>query len=912
MLEDKGKLIAIDLIMYRVTKLGKATVITIFAILALHGFLTNITAFCEKYTLSFFPWFGFVIGLSTLYLLSLARATSNSKINKLVCVVILASVAIRLLWIIYFDSQLYSDFRTYWNLGESIVRNGVRESAHFGLYFLRSIFYTAPIQYLFGNNQAALEIVNVLLITLSMLIFYIFGKKAFNAKIAAGSLLFFCWNPDIWYGVTLANHDISFLPWFALTCLLVYSLSSRLYQNKASVATMALSAGVGILLFILNAIRSFGLPAWFALLLVFFQFLFVSLKGGVLKSSENQPIFNAPRARIKPLLMGMMGFLVVPLGAYIIAGISFNHLSGFRDSKIDVISYVSANDVLGSSRYHQMREWYSHDSKLLPADQKNSVCLRKYVLEMTVSPKETLLYLLRKNQTLARSDGTLSFSSRKAKDPWIGRVNDKNVGMQKALHQVLTSLLLFLLFIRLVLNRIYSMNIHGSFLVFFSASLYLFQLLFTEAQPRYDLFSVFIVSLYVAQLIFPPLSPRNGENRRPIWIDRMRLSLSSHFIGLAGIIVLFGIYIGVSFCLRGSRFSMADMRGFRLVEKARSQVDPLGGDRTKTRTESMGLKAFLGGEKVSSPGTIASAYYLPTREVNPFLSMDLASWDLASRIWIPGDDGVILKRNDESLIQMSLPVKEKSYYVKTWPGSSSSPPAAANTLFGGNLSGRKIICDLEYALERDAESLILYLIQYDKEKRIETKSIGLSSIKGRHSVREAMRLLENTKSIRVLFRFINKRKNGMTLKKLHIFDDNKYKIILDKIENNYKKMSFELNPAYLAEAGGSICFEKTLRLKRRKEIKALQYFVSARAENIPMASLDYMNVMVFVNNELVRTTKVKDIDRKMFINNSLADFHFRLPITVSFRISCDSVPADAELFQKENKILMSVEYICVR
>jgi len=416
----------------------------------------------------------------------------------------------RILWVRYFDAQQVSDFRAYWDIGQSIVVDGVAaqsakvaQGAFPGVYFLRSIFYTAPIQYIFGNSQQWLELVNVFLVTVTMFIFYDFGRRVFSAKIAAGALLFFALSPDIWYGVTLANHDIAFLPWLAGLCLVMYWIDKKLHDKSyISIPVVLLSITVGILIFVLDVQRGFGRPAWFALIFLLFYYLYNHYRENrANRVNETRRAYIPGKDWLKRGLVFSLVLLIIPLGTYELSKSVFIKTTGIWNSP-DYLAYISAKDVLGSDKYGEMLPWREEYSVQLPEDLRTEFSVRKLVGEVFYDPVETIRHVSRKNVVLADPGGTLWFSSRPAEDPWVGRTNSDAVPMQKEFHKLLAAILFFLLFLRLLLHPFFPIKRGGFFLIFFTAFLYLFILFFTEAQPRYSLFTVFLTSLLIAQLLF--------------------------------------------------------------------------------------------------------------------------------------------------------------------------------------------------------------------------------------------------------------------------------------------------------------------------------------------------------------------------------------------------------------------------
>jgi len=513
-----------------IVRCGTATAWTVFAVLAFHAFWVNVTRPQWAFSGAFYPWLIAILGFSVIYLTILYRTKRDSRIHLIALLFIAVTLVCRTLWVRYFDAQQVSDFLTYWDVGRSIVVDGVAAQSALlalsdlpGVYFLRSIFYTAPIQYIFGDSQQWLEIVNVFLVTLAMLVFYDFGRRLFSPRVAAGALLLFFWNPDIWYGVTLANHDIVFLPGFAGLCWVVHRLDTKLHDRRFVLApAVLLSVAVGLLIFVLDVQRGFGRPSWVALILLLAYYLYDHHRQRIASLADGIRLACTPsKDLLRKGVLFLLVLLLIPLGMYELCRSAFVRSTGIW-SESDYVTYFSAKDVLGSDRWAEMRLWRTEYSPQLPEDIRTEFSVRKLTSEFFTDPAETGRHLLRKNAVLADPGGTLGFSSRPAIDPWVGRTNSETVPMQRELHQLLAAILFFLLFLRLLLHPLFPLRRGVFFLVFFTAFFYLLILLFSEAQPRYNLFTVFLTSLMVAQLLLGQSSLKNVK-----WWQLLKASTSA-------------------------------------------------------------------------------------------------------------------------------------------------------------------------------------------------------------------------------------------------------------------------------------------------------------------------------------------------------------------------------------------------
>lgn len=510
-----------------------ATVWTIFVVLAFHAFVVNAT----------YPWWSFTSGLyflglaailvvSSAYLIVLFRAKRDSTIHVIAISFLILMLVCRIIWVRYFDAQLVGDYLAYWNIGHSIVVDGVAAQSGQGLYFLRSIFYTAPIQYIFGNNQQALELVNVFLVTITMFIFYDFGRRVFSAKIAAGALLFFAWNPDIWHGLTLVKHDIAYLPWLAGLGLVMYWIDKRLHDRSGmSIRLALLSITVGLLIFLLEVQRAFGLFAWVALLLLLAYYLYNHYRESRLNivNKASQPHLPG-KDWLKRGLVFILVLFIIPFGTYQLSKSVFTNVTGAW-YEADYITVLTSWNVLSSGEYEDMQPWRRVYWRQLPSDLRTEFSIKKLLSEVSSDPVETIRHVFRKNAVLTDPGETLWVSSHPAEDPWVGRTNSSTVPMQRALHKLLSAILFFLLFLRLLLHPFFPIKRGGFFLIFFTAFLYSAILLFTMVRPWYSQFTVFLTSLLVAQLLFEGWKLKdipwwNSIKRLPsraIWRKRLQM-----------------------------------------------------------------------------------------------------------------------------------------------------------------------------------------------------------------------------------------------------------------------------------------------------------------------------------------------------------------------------------------------------
>ncbi len=323
----------------------------------------------------------------------------------------------------------------------------------------------------------------------------------------------------------------------------------------------------GLLIFIIEAQRGFGRPVLVALVLFFIISILVFPSG----FSENEPADDSrakvPVSRLSKLKYGILlcfVVLVLPFLVFQTAKTSIVLATG-KSSTGNLLDYLSAADVNGASRSYEMRPWRRVYVQKIPAEIKSTFAVRKWIHELFSEPTETIRHFFRKNATLANPSGTLLFSSKSATDPGVGRTNTTAVRTQISLHRMLASVLYFLLFLRLALFPVLPVNRGAFFLLLFTGFFYLFILLFTESQPRYSLFSSFLISLLVSQLVFDLRDSLGDINSIMAGLDRLKPVLSVFLTGFSGAAILLVLFFLLSGSLSLSQWTLTDMRGFKTI-----------------------------------------------------------------------------------------------------------------------------------------------------------------------------------------------------------------------------------------------------------------------------------------------------------------------------------------------------------
>ena len=95
-------------------------------------------------------------------------------------------------------------------------------------------------------------------------------------------------------------------------------------------------------------------------------------------------------------------------------------------------------------------------------------------------------------------------------------------------------------------------------------------------------------------------------------------------------------------------------------------------------------------------------------------------------------------------------------------------------------------------------------------------------------------------------------------------------LLLDNIENNFKKLSFNLYLSELARKPGYIGFYKDLNLRGRFDPEYLYFFISAKTDNQAILEiLPFLYVKVYLDDELAWTSPAIEIGNPTFIEQSI-------------------------------------------
>ncbi len=850
-----------------------ATILMLFILLAGHAAWSNYGAYRElanQVSGGYLLWFAAIIGVSGAYLLLLARIQTERRIHQVAAGFLLLTVMLRLGWIWLFDAQQVNDFADYWFCGEILARGDTSERCA-GVYLTRSFFYTFPLRLLFGASQTALELLNVWLISGAALLFYDVARRLFSARVAAGALLFFTWNPDLWYSMTLASPDVPFVFYFSLLLWVLQRQSQHLFNPPVSTVSVGvLSLATGFLIFLIDVQRGFALPIWGGLLLFCLVLVAKSLFSGT------EPI-HAPKVAtgkwFRPDVVWMIVFFVLfPYGVYAASQSAFRHGMGLPASG-NSLGYLTAMNVHGSGIYPEREAWLMSYYPRLPEPVRTEFTIRKLLHEITADARETLRYYLRKNDTLALPDGTLWFSAHTAEDSGLGRTNTSHFEEQRTLHRLLSAIFFGLLTLRLLLFPVWGVPVGAYFLLFFTALFYMAILVLTEAQGRYNLFTVFLTSLLVAEIILT-LNQRSDRSFPEATAGNFKHLGASLVMGLFGLLGIVGAFVFNAAGLAGTSHTLVDLSNIQtadgqLVAEAQPVAVPASrlfsgslitpGAKVEIQSRTIGYNQLQFWLARNDPrrGDYAAISIplekLPTDQgcllelviSNPYQNRD----ETGRLVWQIDLDGQLLAEED-----ISLNKKPIRYLIHWTPRTTT------------------------------AELIIRVVAQVDTEPwdwgyagRIQIHQVAVRPT----LPTDALNVTRHTPASVI-------------------------------VNNSFKELALDLSLAELLENDGQLTFRKPLSLFGRQPYTRLQFFASVDATSQLLPELSDMDLKLFLNDQRVLVRPLNQIGHLNFIDHPI---HPPYPFgsgTLTIRVDGQRLLRQQPTSLSDQTLSLKIEYLSIQ
>jgi hypothetical protein len=314
---------------------------------------------------------------------------------------------------------------------------------------------------------------------------------------------------------------------------------------------------------------------------------------------------------------------------------------------------------------------------------------------------------------------------------------------------------------------------------------------------------------------------------------------------------------------------------------------------------------------VNANGLITS-YYLIEAETREELVTDLAKWEVAGSAWASYTHNITALCTENSAIKFDLPAHESAYQICTFTDSWLAPRAVWHGFFKDFGTSKVVDFEIDYTLRKELDSLRLYFRQYGDRECIDEISWGMPSKKGGNNFTERIEIHPEAKSFRVYLKFVNRTQNEITLESLKLINMHGYNLLLTRVENNFKKLSFSLHLSGIAEYPGFIVFKKGADLKGRSDYHNLYFFVSVETGELDKALLSFLKVEVFLDEALVWSMPVSEIGTPTFVEQNIDFLNSKDLSEVSFQVGGD-LPDSAE--QKEiinQSIYIAIEYLDIR
>jgi len=383
-------------------------------------------------------------------------------------------------------------------------------------------------------------------------------------------------------------------------------------------------------------------------------------------------------------------------------------------------------------------------------------------------------------------------------------------------------------------------------------------------------------------------------NNRSRFVKGFKRIASVHLVGLIGLIIIIGLFFAAAKCISYTGLTLMDMREFQLVEEV-----------------SDGMDQYLMPDYVNA-NSLAARYYLIDDMAREELVTDLAKWDVAGSAWASHIHNITAFSTDNSAITFNLPAHYTHYYIYTFPGSWSAPPPGWDAFFEGFGTSTLVKIEIDYILHRDLDALKLFFQQYNDEARIASISWHMPGKKGSNSFTTTLNIHSEAKSFRVYMQFLNMAQNEITLESLKLVNMHGYNLLLTRIENNFKKLSFTLSLSGIAEYPGFIVFKKDIDLKGRSDYQSLRFFVSVEAGELDKALLSFLEIKVFLDEALVWSMPVSEIGNPTFVEQNIEFLNSKELSEISFSVGCDPPDSATQKEIMDQGIDISIEYLDIR
>lgn len=522
--------------------------------------MTNMFSAVGKEISSGNYFFVYIISFWALIFLFL-YGTRNIKITRnqtLIVISVLAVISLvaRFYFVLSFEQNYYSDFRTYWNIASDMVENGIKPATN--VYIQRALAFNYPLIYVFGNADIVFKISNVILITTSGIIASFIAGRWISYIAAIVVFAMISVFPETYYASLIPTHDIPGSFYLMISFLIAFFALEKVY-NRQYIFTIILVFILAVFLIPLQMqrglyqifIATFGLS-----LLLYSAYIF-------------KKIYNF-RDFAEKIIYPIILVVVLPYLAY---NLSYNILlkDNLLQSKSDrsVIRWNTLNKGSYSSQIKNLERNYLYalpDDKKKRSEFRKSLFLSDLYYDLSKRPGNFILRSARlydlSSQLYFYMGRLQGIEKKESKE-----ITNKARSVNKNFYSIF---LLFLLITSLyVVFRKKEFNLVSlTPLIFMSAAGFGLSTI-GENQPRYLFMGYFLWPIFISSIFYGWFNSRTVEQER--WNKaNVRFGIYSIISILSIIIVSTAVYVAFSWKFKSNNLRMINLGTFNNISCSKS------------------------------------------------------------------------------------------------------------------------------------------------------------------------------------------------------------------------------------------------------------------------------------------------------------------------------------------------------
>ncbi len=305
------------------------------------------------------------------------------------CMLLIFSI-VSLAWIYSYSSIQESDFGVYYRCGIAHELGGksIVTACHSNyldqndIFWLRSLFYSTPLGFLFGENYPYFKFANVILQILTITFLYFGTKHYLGVKAAFFATLFLALNPEFWFSKTLVTPDHVALLGIVIFTLLI---PKALETTKMFFLVVATS----LVCFVSGQLRTVT-P------LVIMSFI---VWGGLAYLESK---------KCKILIYLFMSIFAVWIYSFFLTQFMLN----VEPSHVNLLATISSINIQGTKdTYSELLLWFESFWPLIPLEMQFEVASNKVLLEIIYNLGALPTYLFNKIQVLFSGSGYYGFAA---------------------------------------------------------------------------------------------------------------------------------------------------------------------------------------------------------------------------------------------------------------------------------------------------------------------------------------------------------------------------------------------------------------------------------------------------------------------------------------------------------------------